>query len=384
MSGVERLAYGYGKVIGKYPILIIVLIVVLSAFAQYGNSILKQKIQDNSDMIPDTYAEISSMNKIGNDFGSTETGNIVVEVDPGVESSDEVRDIRDIRVMEYLSLISKKAENLEQVIRAQSAFDIVQENGRVPKTQRVINKKIRENPQSSSYVSEDYTMALVSLNFIDSFDANEVNDNLLQIIQSTKPPDGITVAPSGQFAQENAMHREMVPDMARTSRFSLIGVFIVIILLFWSLRYGLTSLSAIVFGVMWTFGMMGLLGMEVSNITSGGASMIMGIGIDFGIQVTSRFRIELRKKKKDIENAMAETLRVVTMPMGTTTLAALIGFRAMSMGELKVLGELADMMSLGVLGCMMAAITVVPVLLVLGERYLAWIDAKKILHSLIK
>ncbi|MBU0762159.1 MAG: MMPL family transporter, partial [Candidatus Altiarchaeota archaeon] len=113
------------------------------------------------------------------------------------------------------------------------------------------------------------------------------------------------------------------------------------------------------------------------NVTSGGASMIMGIGIDFGIQVTSRFRIEARNRR-NLPAAMAETIRAVTMPMGTTTLAALIGFRAMSMGELKVLSDLADMMSLGVLCCMLAAITLVPALLVLGDKYLGWFSWSKI------
>ena len=99
---------------------------------------------------------------------------------------------------------------------------------------------------------------------------------------------------------------------------------------------------------------------------SGGISMIMGIGIDFGIQVVNRFKQE--RKKHKIEKAMKITFSNVFMPMLITTLAALIGFRAMSLGQLTLLADLGNMMSFGVLFSFIAAITVIPSVLVINER----------------
>jgi len=98
--------------------------------------------------------------------------------------------------------------------------------------------------------------------------------------------------------------------------------------------------------------------------------MIMGIGIDFGIQTVMRFRNELSEVVHiaDIESAMSTTLNNVIMPMATTTLAALIGFKAMSMGQLTLMAELGTMMSYGITACFFAAITVVPALLVILEK----------------
>ena len=56
------------------------------------------------------------------------------------------------------------------------------------------------------------------------------------------------------------------------------------------------------------------------------------------------------------------------MPMATTTLAALIGFQAMSLGELTVMADMGTMMSYGIACCFLAAITIVPAILVIGER----------------
>jgi uncharacterized protein len=363
---VEEITAGYGRFIGKNPLKVLAAVIIISALMQYGNSILEQSIQDNSDMLPDTYPEISAIEIIQNEFGGMDSGVIVIELDAPQEHSTQPRDIRDAKIIKYADILSRKAAQTRYVVKAASIADTVVQDGRIPEDKATLDNLIKANPLSPGYVSGDYSMTLVKLNFIPNAPENELYDALMMIIESTPKPPGVKVDVSGDFAISTSMNRDLGPDMAKTSQTSMAGILIVIIILFGSLRYGLTSLSVIVFGVMWAFGIMGLLGYHVTNVTSGGASMIMGIGIDFGIQVTSRFRIELKKKR--IEEAMAETLRAVSTPMGTTTIAALIGFQAMSMGELTVLSDLGRMMSIGTLACMMAALTVVPIALVLGEK----------------
>jgi len=51
--------------------------------------------------------------------------------------------------------------------------------------------------------------------------------------------------------------------------------------------------------------------------------------------------------------------------MLTTTLAALIGFQAMSLGKLTFLGDMGTIMSYGVAASMVAAITIVPALVII-------------------
>ena len=106
--------------------------------------------------------------------------------------------------------------------------------------------------------------------------------------------------------------------------------------------------------------------MGINVATSGVISMIMGIGIDFGIQIITRFKQELKNNEK--REAMRITINGIFMPMFITTLAALIGFRAMSLGQLKLMGEMGTIMSLGVAFCMLAAITIVPSILVLFTK----------------
>lgn len=161
------------------------------------------------------------------------------------------------------------------------------------------------------------------------------------------------------------------PDMQRTSRIALIAIFIIVLLLFRSLKYGILPLLGVALGTLWMNGTLGLLGIKIKPETSGVTSMVLGIGIDFGIQIVNRFRLELEGvfgEKLGPEEALTETLARVIKPMGTTTLAALIGLRAMEFGRLTFMKELADMMSLGIVMCMLSALTLIPSLLIITEK----------------
>jgi predicted RND superfamily exporter protein len=163
--------------------------------------------------------------------------------------------------------------------------------------------------------------------------------------------------------------------MAKTSLYSLFGILIIVLVLFRSIKYGFTPMTTIIFGTLWTMGYVGLIQMGMSSQTSGVTSMIMGIGIDFGIQLVTRYRLELKNLSTLNEHhpqflfghreAMEVTLNNVIIPMLTTTLAALIGFQAMSLGRLTFLGDMGTMMSYGVAASMIAAITIVPAIILI-------------------
>ncbi len=233
-------------------------------------------------------------------------------------------------------------------------------------------KQKKEKPislnQFKYYVSKDYTTTIIRINLGEMNDEKRKNfvEELKYIIDETEKPAGLNVGITGGPVVSLELRKQIMPTMQKTSMFSLIGIFIIVSLLFLSIRRGIISLLAIGFGIIWVYGTLGILGLPISSTMSGGISMIMGIGIDFGIQVVNRFRQE--RKKNKVEKAIKITLSNVFTPMLITTLAALIGFRAMSLGQLTLLSDLGNMMSLGVLFCFIAAVTVIPAILVISEK----------------
>jgi len=170
---------------------------------------------------------------------------------------------------------------------------------------------------------------------------------------------------SGDPVQEVTMRELAQETMGKTSFVSFALIIVILIILFASLKYGLIPLLTIFFGIIWANGTLVLAGFNITPQTSGVMAMIMGIGIDFGIQVTKRFRFELRTRTQKREDAMVDTLKNVFYPMTITTLAAVIGFKCLSLGKLPVM---KDMVATGVVFCAIAALTVVPAVLVLLER----------------
>ena len=370
MSSVKKILTWYGRQITKRPYTIIALMLVfsLAVSTQMGN--ISMRSMESDTMLPQGTPVIDAMNYLEDEFGGMDSGMIVVMIDPKENGSNEPRDVRDYRVVEYMDLLAQKAASLESVSSAKSPADIIRasSNGRIPRDKDLIGSALSSSTQTGSYISRDYSMALVRLQVRDGADEKELFNEMGGIMDETTAPPGIKAEVTGSFATSVVMSEKTMPDMEKTSTYSLVGIIFIILLLFKSIRYSAISLMAILFGNVWTFGILGAFHMTMSSISAGVLSMIMGIGIDFGIQMTARFRQEL--KRHGYDEAMIATICGVTVPMLTTTVAALIALRAMSLGRLTFMAEMGTIMSLGVFLCMAAALTIVPSLLVISERHL--------------
>jgi uncharacterized protein len=354
----KLVSYNSGKLL-----LIIILITIIAINLSFK---VGTKSMDNKDMLPDNIEVIKAFSKLEDNFGGSDSILIVIELNSLYPLSNEIRDLREPDAIRYIYTLTEVASRTNDVISANSAGTIIYEmnNYILPNNINDIKLLIEKNPALFSYTK--YNIAIIDIKLSDSYNSNSIVSDLEEIISQISAPPGIVSRVGGEVATGPVMEEIIGPDMGRTSRFSLVGIMIVLFLVFFSIRYAIKPLIVIGIGIIWAFGYFGLVGIDLSPITSGAISMIMGIGIDFGIQTITRFRHELKKSKP--EKAMEETINNVFKPMLITTLAALIGFQAMSMGDLKVLQELGTMMSYGVLFCFFSAITVIPALAINGEK----------------
>ncbi len=360
----------YSRILTRMPVLVIALGLAFTILAGWGAGLVETKGMEYSKMLPDTVREIRAMNRISDEFPTTgQETMMVVWTHPSTPGSDEARSIDDPRVLEYIDVLEQKAGRVHGVMGTRSIASILKQenNGRLPASQSLARSLVSSMPGVETMVNRERTMTVISLSLGDLTreQRTELVEDVENILRETPPPPGVRAGATGEVFQTLELRRQVGPTMRTTSNISMLGILVIVCVLFWSVRRGLISLLAIVFGTIWVYGLMGLLGMSISTEMAGGLSMIMGIGIDFGIQVVNRFRQEL---PRGIETAMLTTLNGTVPQMLVTTLAALIGFRAMSLGELTMLSDLGNMMSLGVLTCFLAAITIVPGVLALTER----------------
>ncbi|MBK5190544.1 MAG: MMPL family transporter [Methanosarcinales archaeon] len=362
----------YAEFVAYRRVLLLALFLIFSLVMGYYASLMPTVGMSQEDMLPDDVEVIETLALVSDQFAGTfSSSTIIVEIDPSYAKSNEIRDVRDPEVLRYVDALAERAKLIYGVIDAKSAADVIKgtNGGKIPSSLRSVKSLAAQNElieeQLGTYISDDYTLSVVRLTLLDDLDAEEVVAELREVIRVEQPP-GVTVEISGGPVEDITMQELAAGTLQTTSMISLALIIIILIILFVSIKYGLIPLVTILLGTVWAYGVLYLIGFKVTAMTSGAMAMIMGIGIDFGIQVTKRFRYELRTYDK--EEAMVNTLQNVFYPMTITTIAAVTGFLCLSLGELPMMADMGKMLAMGVLCCMVAALTVVPAVLVLLER----------------
>ena len=375
-----KLIEAYAKLTARYPYVVLLLVIIFTVFAINQASNLQTRGTAFSKMFPKDMEIIKTLHTVQDEFSGATTLSIAIEIDESDGSRASITDVRDPEVVRYADLLAQKSKKADLVLDAKSAADIIkrENNGIIPDSKRKIKQILDDSFEAERYVSGDYKMTLVRIDLANVEEKEEeVIENIERVISTTTPPPGVKAGISGEPTIAVTFKRSTGPDMQRTSKYAFIGIFIISMVIFASVRHGILPLISVILGLTWAFGLMGLLGIKISSQMAGFASMVMGIGIDFAIQIVSRYREELHAisssfkaggKAREAEEAIKRTISGVILPMSTTTIAALVGFQVMSLGKLTIMADLGRVMSLGVLTSMIAAITFVPSMLIIFEK----------------
>jgi predicted RND superfamily exporter protein len=362
----------YAQFVAHRSYIVLAIFIIFTFFTGYQASMMETVGTSQKAWLPEDIEVINTFELIADQFaGSSTKATIAVQTEPSYAKSNEIRDVRDPEALRYVDLLSEQAKLVYGVVSVESAADVIKEanGGRIPGSLRSVKSLLEKNEMAKqrirNYISDDYTMSVVRLNLLEDIDAKEVVEELRDVMD-IKKPHGVSVEMTDGPIIEVTMQELAQETMGMTSFVSFALIILILIIIFASIKYGLIPLLTIVLGLIWAYGTLVLAGFEITPQTSGVMAMIMGIGIDFGIQVTKRFRYELRTQKR--EAAMVNTILNVFYPMSITTIAAVIGFKCLSLGELPMMADMGTMMATGVIFCMVAALTVVPAVLVLFER----------------
>jgi len=130
----------------------------------------------------------------------------------------------------------------------------------------------------------------------------------------------------------------------------LLTVFVVFLLLwldFRSLKYTIIAIMPLVAGVIWMVGLMHVIGMQLTVVNVMGLPLIIGIGIDYGVHIVHRWRIEGSKKVNQI---FASTGKAIFLTSITTMLA----FGSLVFSIWRGFGSLGGAMFIGVGACFLS------------------------------
>ncbi|MFC7058837.1 MMPL family transporter [Halovenus salina] len=127
------------------------------------------------------------------------------------------------------------------------------------------------------------------------------------------------------------------------------------------------GMAGVILSVLWTFGLLGWLGVEAGVIMIIPVVLIAGLSIDFGFHVFNRYREE-RGPGEGIRKPMARGLSLVATALILVTATAAIGFLANLANPLPSIRDIGITVTLGVVSALGIFVTAVPALKVSIDR----------------
>ena len=168
-------------------------------------------------------------------------------------------------------------------------------------------------------------------------------------------------------ADEMAKSQE---DMLLASILSFVGVAVLMVLGFRSLRHPLISQVMLVVGMCWSMGFITVSIGHLNILSVSFATILIGIGIDFGIHFLERY-LEYRHAGMELEPAIVKTSLTTGAGIVTCALSTSLAFFCAGVTSFLGVSELGIIAGGGVLLCALTAFVVLPPLICLVDRNVA-------------
>jgi predicted exporter len=185
------------------------------------------------------------------------------------------------------------------------------------------------------------------------------------------PPDSVRLAhdlgPRAALAGTNVVNQRVRALVLRDAWVAGIVGFLLVAILLWidfrSLRLTFMALGPLTIGILWMVGGMVAVGTPMNFINIFVTTMIIGIGVDYGVHVLHRFREVRDLPREEFEQGMLETGKAVV----AAALSTIVGFGSITFSHYPGLQTTGKVAILGALSTSLVAITLLPA--VLGWRY---------------
>lgn len=143
-------------------------------------------------------------------------------------------------------------------------------------------------------------------------------------------------------------------------------VMMVILIVAFKVRWRLLPLLGMAIGVAWGFGLFGFTGTKLSLVTIAGLPILIGLGIEFAIQIQNR--IEEEHWLDHERNPFAETMRHMGPPLLSATIAASIAFLVVKISKVPMVQDFGVLLTLGIVALLVAGLVVPTALIGARER----------------
>ena len=392
----------YAAVRGRDPLVLIgTLVVMVVAFIGASKLTISQ---DFRRMLPQSSSSIQQLLTIDERIGNQSDLYVVIKSDSrddniqfGTELESELRRFKELRsvtfrrelgyledrallylsLSELLEIHDDVKEAIQDEVRRELALDDEGEteagSDATPEQDALSDASLEsrlagyERPKEYSETDEGRVMVLTARPTFSNTDA-EASQELCTKVESIaqrlldKGYPGLRIELQGSFAEQSKRQKELDDSVVRGSVLALcillasIGMYFKSLrVVFWILIPLIISIAAALAFAQWSFGYLNLVSAFI-------VAILLGIGIDFGIHITSRYAAE-RRDGHDVDTALKialETTGISTFAGAVSTALCLL---LLLLAEFQGLAQFGVVAAVGVALAFVGAIWILPLLL---------------------
>ncbi|EIE00687.1 MMPL family transporter [Leptospira licerasiae] len=187
------------------------------------------------------------------------------------------------------------------------------------------------------------TGSFVDIEFLEKIDTKV--QGLVKTLGLEK--DGIYAGYTGAYKLNQDDYETLIKALKPIGIASFLGIGLLLLLFFRNPLFIVILLFSLLSGLLMTFGLTGLVIGQLNSITSIIGSILMGLGIDYGIQFLYRFREEFTKKQ-DIVRAIKDTIYHTGIASFSSALTTTSAFVVLSFSEFRGFSEFGIIATYGI------------------------------------
>ncbi|HKH25152.1 MAG TPA: MMPL family transporter, partial [Acidimicrobiales bacterium] len=254
-----------------------------------------------------------------------------------------------------------------QEVRAADALTTLQRLNAVPEDQRTF-----ENPEwvrfllfdnrgeirkslRPFFTDETHAQLVTRLVGNASLEDEGTASEQVQDIALAEPFDGAEVTSTGAPVLLKDLNDYLRGGMLTLGAIAA-GIMVVILLLLFGVRWRLLPLAVILIGLVWAFGLAGYLGIPLSVVTIAGLPVMLGVGIDYAIQMHSRIEEEV------VIDRAAHPIQEASVNLGpallVVTFDAVFAFLALRFARVPMIRDFGLLLAVGIAVICIASIVV--------------------------
>ena len=130
----------------------------------------------------------------------------------------------------------------------------------------------------------------------------------------------------------------------------------IVLLVMFRVRWRLLPLLVVIIGVLWSFSILGMIGISLSLVTISGLPILIGMGIDFAIQIHNRVEEEVVLDKE--AHPISETVANLAPPLFAAAFTAVVAFVALGISKVPMIRDFGVLLAIGILVLVVVGIVV--------------------------